>query len=81
MLKILTKYEIEEETLTARVLFEKQTVDLSKIRSYSISKPNLFKQYILGFPKETISVKYNKFDDMEILSTDQAILDKLGVGT
>ncbi len=79
-LRKFTKYKLGDKDLIVKVFSDVTTVELEKIRSYSIVEPSFFKQYFLGFPKKVIFVKYNKFDDMEILSTDQAILDKLGVG-
>jgi len=76
-LRKFTKYKLGEKDLVVKVFSDITTIELEKIRSHSIEEPSFFKKYFFGYPKKVIFVKYNKFDDMEILSTDKALLDRL----
>ncbi len=77
LVKMITKYELGEDKITTKVLFEKTEIDLKKIRSYSVKEQSFWKQLFFGFPAKTIAVKFNKFDDAELFTTDEILLSKL----
>ncbi len=72
-----TKYVISDNELLISRPFEKIPIKLDQIRSYSIQKTNLIKRFITGFPKEVVLLNYNKYDAIELLSTDPELIKSL----
>jgi len=73
----LIKYELSSLELVVKVPFQPSAVQLNKVRSYTIEKNGFVKRYLLGYPHEIIALKYNRFDDLTILTTDKILQDKL----
>lgn len=73
----MSNYKIGNNELVIYQYFKKYHVELDKIKSYTIKESNFFKQLLTGFPRKTIYIKYNKYDSIEILTSNQDIINTL----
>ncbi len=77
-----TKYELSSDHLLVTTCwFFKSILEFNKVRSFTIHKPNRFRRLFFGHPSETIWVKYNKFDDVQLFTTNQEIINRLEIAT
>ncbi len=75
-----TKYIFEEDHLLIRAPFEKIEIPYSTIRGTEILKSNI-PQRLIGFPREVVNLKYNKFDDRFLLNASTEMCKQIKVAS
>lgn len=73
----MSKYKIDRNKIEIYQYFKKYDVEFDKIKSYTIKENKFLRQLFTGFPKKTIYIKYNKYDSIEILTSNQNIINIL----
>ena len=71
-----TQYIFEEDCLLILDPLEKVEIPYSTIRGAELIKANLL-QRLIGFPREVVSLKYNKFDDRLLINGSAEMLDEI----
>ena len=71
-----TKYVFAENCLLIRDPLEKVEIPYTTIRGVDVVKANLV-QRLIGFPKEVLNLKYNKFDNRFLVNASSEMLEKI----